>query len=239
MSAVSSIAYVGSELELFAAAANWKRYLSRQLQGYLGDSVLEVGAGLGTTTLNLCRRPHRRWLCLEPDPAMTATLQTKRDAAELPACCEVRAGTLADLPADERFDSIIYIDVLEHIEDDRGELQRAAEHLAPRGRIVVLAPAHQFLFSPFDQSIGHFRRYDRAMLRAAAAPAGLPCERLKYLDAVGLLASLGNRFVLGSGMPTPRQIWTWDKLMVPVSRFLDPLLCFKLGKSILGVWRKP
>ncbi|MBL8799291.1 MAG: class I SAM-dependent methyltransferase [Planctomycetia bacterium] len=235
---MSSIAYVGSELELFAAAANWKAYLSRQLQGYLGDSVLEVGAGLGTTTLNLCRRPHRRWVCLEPDPAMTATLQAKRDAGELPACCEVRAGTLADLPTDERFDSIIYIDVLEHIEDDRGELQRAAEHLAPQGRIVVLAPAHQFLFSPFDQSIGHFRRYNRAMLQAAA-PTGLACERQKYLDTVGLLASLGNRFVLGSGMPTPRQIWTWDKLMVPVSRFLDPLLFFTLGKSILGVWRKP
>ncbi len=237
MSAVSNIAYVGSELELFAAATNWKSYLSRQLQGFLGDRVLEVGAGLGTTTLNLCRRPHRRWVCLEPDPAMTATLQGKRESGELPACCEVRAGTLADLPADEKFDSIIYIDVLEHIEDDRAELQRAAEHLGPGGRIVVLAPAHQTLYSPFDKSIGHFRRYNRQML-SAAAPDGLPCERLKYLDTVGLLASLGNRYLLGSGMPTPRQIWTWDKLMVPVSRLIDPLLCYSLGKSILGVWRK-
>jgi SAM-dependent methyltransferase len=237
VSAVSNIAYVGSELELFAAATNWKSYLSRQLQGFLGDRVLEVGAGLGTTTLNLCRRPHRRWVCLEPDPAMTATLQGKRESGELPACCEVRAGTLADLPADEKFDSIIYIDVLEHIEDDRAELQRAAEHLGPGGRIVVLAPAHQTLYSPFDKSIGHFRRYNRQML-SAAAPDGLPCERLKYLDTVGLLASLGNRYLLGSGMPTPRQIWTWDKLMVPVSRLIDPLLCYSLGKSILGVWRK-
>lgn len=237
MSAVSSIAYVGSELELFAAATNWKSYLSRQLQGFLGDSVLEVGAGLGTTTLNLCRRPHRRWVCLEPDPTMIATLQGKRESGELPACCEVRAGTLADLPADEKFDSIIYIDVLEHIEDDRAELQRAAGHLGPGGRIVVLAPAHQTLYSPFDKSIGHFRRYNRRML-SAAAPEGLPCERLKYLDTVGLLASLGNRYLLGSGMPTPRQIWTWDKLMVPVSRLLDPLVCYSLGKSILGVWRK-
>jgi SAM-dependent methyltransferase len=237
VSAVSSIAYVGSELELFAAATNWKSYLSRQLQGFLGDSVLEVGAGLGTTTLNLCRRPHRRWVCLEPDPAMIATLQGKRESGELPACCEVRAGTLADLPAEEKFDSIIYIDVLEHIEDDRAELQRAAEHLGPGGRIAVLAPAHQTLYSPFDKSIGHFRRYDRQML-SAAAPESLPCERMKYLDTVGLLASLSNRYFLGSGMPTPRQIWTWDKLMVPVSRLIDPLLCYSLGKSILGVWRK-
>jgi len=234
---VSSIAYVGSELELFAAATNWKSYLSRQLQGFLGESVLEVGAGLGTTTLNLCRRPHRRWVCLEPDPAMTAALQGKRESGALPGCCEVRAGTLADLPTDEKFDSIIYIDVLEHIEDDRAEFQRAAEHLGLGGRIVVLAPAHQTLYSPFDQSIGHFRRYNRKML-SAAAPEGLPCERLKYLDTVGLLASLGNRYLLGSGMPTPRQIWTWDKLMVPVSRLIDPLLCYSLGKSILGVWRK-
>jgi hypothetical protein len=59
-----------------------------------------------------------------------------------------------------------------------------------------------------------------------------------YLDSVGMLASMGNRFVLNSGMPTSRQLWVWDKLMVPVSRLIDPVIRYTLGKSVLGVWEK-
>ena len=67
---------------------------------------------------------------------------------------------------------MLYIDVLEHIEHDLDELARAASHLAPGGHLVVLAPAHQALFSDFDRAIGHYRRYNRAGLQKLA-PAGL------------------------------------------------------------------
>jgi SAM-dependent methyltransferase len=237
VSTVTSIAYVGSELELFAQATNWKSYFARQVRPHLGPEVLEVGAGTGTTARVLCTQPHRRWVCLEPDPQLTAGIQAKVTAGELPACCQPRAGTLADLDADDVFDAILYIDVVEHIREDAAELATAARHLRPDGKLIVLAPAHQWLFTPFDQAIGHFRRYDKPMLKEVAPPA-LRCVRLVYLDAVGMFASMGNRFLLRSGMPTPRQIWVWDKLMVPFSRLVDPLLGFSVGKSILGIWQK-
>jgi SAM-dependent methyltransferase len=234
---VSSFAYVGSELELFAHVTNWKSYFASRIRPHLGDEVLEVGAGLGGTTKILCTGPHQRWLCLEPDSQLVATLQNAITAGELPACCQPRTGTLADLDDGERFASILYIDVLEHIPDDRAELAHAAEHLKPGGKLIVLSPAHQWLFTPFDQAIGHFRRYNKKML-AAAAPASVETVRLSYLDSVGMLASMGNRYVLGSGMPTRRQLWVWDKLMVPISRLIDPLMFYSIGKSILGVWQK-
>ena len=130
------------------------------------------------------------------------------------------------------------MDVLEHIEDDSAEMERAARRLKPGGYAIVVSPAHNWLFSAFDKAIGHFRRYTKATLRATT-PAGLELVRLRYLDSVGMLASLGNRMVLGSAMPTARQIAVWDKLMVPISRAIDPLLGYTVGKSILGVWRKP
>lgn len=237
MSSVNSFAYVGSELELFAHVTNWKSYFASRIRPHLGDEVLEVGAGLGATAKTLCKRPHKRWLCLEPDAQLVRALQTAAAAHELPACCQPRTGTLADLADDERFDSILYIDVLEHIPDDRAELELAAEHLRPGGKVIVLSPAHPWLFTPFDQAIGHFRRYNKKMLRLVT-PAPLEPLRISYLDSVGMLASMGNRYVLGSGMPTARQLWIWDKLMVPISRLIDPLLFYSLGKSILGVWRK-
>ncbi len=148
-----------------------------------------------------------------------------------------RVGTTEDLVASECFDTILYIDVLEHIDDDRGELTRAAAHLKPGGHVIVLSPAHQFLYAPFDRAIGHFRRYSRSSLRAAA-PAGLHETRLVYLDSVGLLASAANRLLLSQSMPTESQILAWDRLMIPLSRLLDPLFMGRAGKSILGVWQR-
>jgi len=101
----------------------------------------------------------------------------------------------------------------------------------------VLSPAHEFLFTPFDTAIGHFRRYSRASLRASA-PDTLRTEKLVYLDAAGMLASAANRLLLQSSMPTERQILTWDRLLVPISRLVDPIFAGRIGKSVLGVWRK-
>jgi SAM-dependent methyltransferase len=234
---VSQFAYVGSELELFAKATNWKAYFASRIRNHLGEEVLEVGAGLGGTTRILCTRPHRRWVCLEPDPQLVATLEASLAAGQLPACCQPRVGTLAELDGSDLFDSLLYIDVLEHIENDRAELETAARHLRPGGKLIVLAPAHPWLYTPFDKAIGHFRRYNKKMLTEAAPPE-LRVVRLLYLDSVGMLASMGNRFVLGSGMPSPRQLWVWDKLMVPVSRIIDPVIRYTVGKSVLGVWQK-
>jgi hypothetical protein len=109
--------------------------------------------------------------------------------------------------------------------------------LRPGGRVLVLSPAHQWLFSEFDRAIGHFRRYTRGALRAIT-PAGATVERLIYLDSVGLLASLGNRLLLKKSMPTARQIGIWDGMMVPLSRALDLVLLHSVGKSVLAVWKK-
>jgi SAM-dependent methyltransferase len=227
--------YVGSELELFANARNWKAYLELALRPYLLGSVLEVGAGLGGTTAALCRQSDSPWVCLEPDPSMCETIRGSIAKRSLPERCSVRSGTIDAINASERFDAILYVDVLEHLHNDRVEVERAARHLSHGGKLIVVAPAHQWLFSPFDASIGHFRRYDRGSLRALF-DGRFECNRLVYLDAVGLLASAGNRVFLRQGMPTSRQLAVWDRLMVPLSRLVDPVLGYSVGKTVLGIW---
>jgi hypothetical protein len=103
---------------------------------------------------------------------------------------------------------------------------------------VVLAPAHQGLYSEFDRAIGHFRRYDRRSL-VALAPPGLELVELAYLDSVGWLASLANRLLLRRALPTPAQIRVWDGVMVPLSGVLDRVTGGHFGKSVLAVWRRP
>ncbi|HEY9619553.1 MAG TPA: methyltransferase domain-containing protein [Crinalium sp.] len=229
--------YSGSELEIFSEAIHWKSYWGSQVRPYLGQRVLEVGAGIGGTTRNLCKKTHDFWLALEPDQAMASDLSRQAAMGYLPEFCQIQCGTIDRLEPDQPFNTILYIDVLEHIEDDLNEVERAKTLLAPGGYLVVLAPAHQWLYTAFDQAIGHYRRYNRESL-LQLTPSGLNCISTRYLDSVGLLASLGNRLLLRSAQPTRQQIRLWDRYMVRLSTFIDPVVFHSVGKSILVVWQR-
>jgi len=229
--------YEGSELELFQHATTWKAYWSRHLLPYVRGRVLDVGAGIGANVASLASERVSAWTCLEPDGAMVARMRARQARGELAANIAIREGTLAGLGPDESFDSIVYIDVMEHIADDRAEANRAMAHLASGGRLVLLCPAHQFLFSPFDAAIGHHRRYSRAAL-VALAPAGCRVELCRLLDSVGFFASLANKLFLRTAHPSAGQIRVWDRMMVPVSRILDPMLGYRFGKTVIAVFSR-
>ncbi len=221
--------YAGSELEIFEKAHNWKAYLRRSMQPYLRGSVLEVGAGLGANTRQFASLNFDGWTCLEPDESLLEQIEPASRR-------ELVLGDLSTLDSSRLFDAILYIDVLEHIADDSAELRRAATYLTTGGALIVLSPAHPWLFTPFDQAIGHYRRYTKQSLQAIA-PQHLRREKLIYLDSVGMLASLANRLLLDQSMPTAVQIHTWDTYLVPCSRLIDRLFFGAVGKSVLGVWR--
>ena len=229
--AADTCTYGGRELDVFVHAIRWKAYWASRIQPWIKGEVLEVGAGIGANTALLYHSGVRSWLCLEPDPQLSERLS--RTVAELPTC-RVITGTIASVPQN-RFDCILYIDVLEHIEADGDELAAAANLLQPGGHLIVLSPAHQFLYSKFDAAIGHYRRYNKASLRQRS-PANCQLEAIFYLDCVGMFASLANRIVLRQSLPTLAQIKTWDDYIIPVSRVLDPLLGYALGKTIVSIF---
>ncbi len=236
--AATQIAYESSELEVFANAINWKDYWASVIRPHVGGRVLEVGAGLGGSTDSICHGDETEWCCLEPDAELCSQIRQRIEARELPPNCRVQTGVVEDLSQEREWDAILYIDVLEHLEAHVEEMRAAAARLAPGGTLSIVSPAHGWLYSPFDAAIGHFRRYDRASL-TAIMPRNLELVCLKYLDSVGVLLSLANRMLLRSPEPSREQIGVWDRFVVPVSRRLDPLLGYRLGKTIVGVWRYP
>lgn len=229
--------YVGSELELFAAAANWKRYIARALAPFVAGHVLEVGAGIGANIPHLCNARVAAWTALEPDPQLASKAAERVARSALPVPCEIVVGTTETLAAESRFDAILYIDVIEHIADDRAELARASAHLNPGAHLVVLAPAHPFLFSAFDAAIGHFRRYGGGSL-AALAPPDCRLRTVFMLDMAGLSASLANAMLLRAARPSAGQIRLWDRFLVPASRILDAATGRRFGKTVVAVWRR-
>jgi predicted RNA methylase len=115
MATADEAPYVGGELELFALAINWKRYVKAEIGEYLLGEVLEIGAGIGSTTLALHDATARRWICLEPDANQAKRLWaavTKSWGVYAPGVIVGSLRALADRPS---FDCVLYLDVLEHI----------------------------------------------------------------------------------------------------------------------------
>lgn len=226
--------YIGDELELFRHATNWKRYWSSVVARYVNGQVLDVGSGLGVNAPYLVNEHVTTYTFLEPDARLLS--ETSMDLIPEGIQQHRIQGTTTDL-AGKQFDTLAYIDVLEHLPDPAAELQRAMDLLRPAGHIVIVVPAFQFLYSPFDKAIGHFRRYDRAGMRADL-PAGSDLLLMRYLDSTGLLLSLGNKLLLRRAAPDPGQIAFWDKRIIPISRITDRLVMGSFGRSLIAVLRK-
>ena len=237
---VKEFIYPGKELDIFHFAVNWKNYWASRISPYLRGRVLEVGAGIGNNTIllqSLCRDKLNEWTCLEPDPIFAGKLKQKIDFNNLSVKNNVVNGTLKKFINKSVYDTIIYIDVLEHIEDDFSEIQKASALLSKNGHLIVLSPAHPFLYTEFDRHIGHYRRYTISSLRDLN-PKNCKTIISTYMDSAGMAASFANRLLMRQSVPSIGQIMFWDKFLVRISYFLDILTAGKIGKSVLYIWEK-
>lgn len=233
----SVMSYVGQELSIFKHAVNWKRYCQQHIFPFLKGDVLEVGAGSGANTYILGNKTLKTWTCLEPDAKLCEQLKINLREIAMPCNYKVFNGTIADLPGSIKYDSILYFDVLEHIENDHSEIETAFHHLNQGGYLIVLSPAHEWLYSSFDKAIGHFRRYNKRSLKGLSS-GGIHPIKLYYLDSIGIILSFLNRFVLRTPHLKLSHILFWDRRIIPISERLDKLIRYRWGKSILGVWQK-
>lgn len=227
--------YIGEELHVFENAKNWKKYFSSFLKPFIKEKTLEVGAGIGGTTPFLNNGQQSSWLCMEPDAELLKQIEHKIQLGSLPHNCKCTGGTISNL--NETFDTIIYIDVIEHIEDDKKEVLTAISKLNQGGHLIILVPAFNFLYSPFDKAIGHYRRYTKKML-LDLIPTGIVVKKSFYLDTVGFFSSLANKYILKQNEPTKDQILLWDRFLLKFSFILDKIFFHQFGKSVFIVVKK-
>ena len=228
--------YPGDELELFSNAINWKNYFASRLTKYIHGNVLEVGAGNGSTTNILLNQNVSNWMCLEPDKELFFKLKQNLHNNNLTHNIALQNGRISSIKSNE-FDCIAYIDVLEHINEDKEEVLLASDLLSRNGNLVILSPAYNWLFSPFDTSIGHVKRYNYDSLIQLESKH-LKLVHYEYLDSVGIVLNLLNKFLLKQHYPTKKQIKIWDSFVVPLSRIIDPFVARSFGKTIIGIYRK-
>lgn len=228
--------YVGDELELFKNATNWKYYFSKKIGKYIQGDVLEVGSGIGINTKYIFNASVNvtSWTLVEPDTILASQIEENTENINLPNK-KIINGTIQSVGS-EKFDTIIYIDVLEHIEDSRKEIELIKAHLKSNGHAIILVPAFNFMYSAFDKQIGHYRRYDKKLLKNELNYQ-LPIVELFYLDSIGFFASLLNKYILKKELPSTKNIWVWDKIMIPLSKISDIFFLRSFGKSLIGIFK--
>ena len=238
---MSKFNYTGNELEIFKLARNWKAYYLKLAKGYVKekDNILEVGAGIGSISrLFLDNIKCKSWTSLEPDKINFAKLQKLEKIYNInKKILNVYNGTVEDFETVVQYDIIILADVLEHIKDDRKILKKLTELLKKNGKIIIYVPAHNYLYSAFDKQIGHFRRYSKkTLLNIVPKECRVIC--LKFIDSIGLFASLANKMFLKNPNPTKYQIIFWDTFLVKLSRIFDIFFNYRFGKNIFLVLNK-
>ncbi len=149
----------GDELEVFAGPGTGRPTSGRSCRRARGSVSSRSAPGSAGSRPSCAAERSCSGCASSLIPRLLSSLESLVSTGALPGCCQARAGTIHEIQGDPRFDIIYYIDVLEHIEDDAAELRAASRLLARGGRLVVLAPAFPCLYSRFDRSIGHFRRY--------------------------------------------------------------------------------
>ncbi len=224
--------YPGNELELFDKAKVWRKYIYFKTKNFFKGKFLEIGAGIGSFTKNY-QSNFKEILVSDLDEENNKILNKRFGDFE-----NIKITNKKITEIQETFDTIIYLNVLEHIEKDKEEIMQAGEKLNQSGHLVILVPAHQKLYSKFDEAIGHFRRYDINFFKQNKFK-NLKLEKLIYLDFFGyFLYFINNFFFKKDVYPTPLKIFLWDKIFTPLTMVFDFLIGYSSGKNILCVYKK-
>jgi 2-polyprenyl-3-methyl-5-hydroxy-6-metoxy-1,4-benzoquinol methylase len=230
--------YAADDLETMQEARRYANHVFGLLRGFVGSRVLEVGSGIGTISSRLVDVADFV-VGIEPNPnCVTRVHDTMRNHPRftLRTCHfeECDATELARL----RFDSVVCVNVLEHIADDVGTLKEFKQVVVPGGRVVVFVPAVPAAYGPLDAELGHHRRYSKRMLRAAFAGAGLELIRLRYTNPIGLAAWMYNSHVAKSTAHSLAQVKLFDSMIAPWALPLEQLVAPPIGLSLLAVGKR-
>ncbi|MDG1957133.1 MAG: glycosyltransferase [Candidatus Binatia bacterium] len=222
-------------LRRMAVLDRYNAFLFELIAPYVGQRVLEVGAGTGTITQFL--RGRDRVCATEFDSQYLQLLERRfeHDPQIRARMFDLDKPVPTDVAA-ERYDTVICLNVLEHIEDDGAALRRMCEVLEDDGRLVLLVPAHQFLFGAMDSAIGHFRRYARPSLRALLEREGFSLENDFMLNALSTPGWFLNGRILRRTSVPGMQARLANRL-VPLFR-LERKLNLPIGLSVVAIARR-
>ena len=229
---MSKIDYEGWELEHFDNSVNFRNYQNNLFKNHLRGHVAEVGPGNGEN-LKIYKDKVEILELYEPSKILFDNLISKF-GSDKKFIINNEVFSLKE----NTYDSILYLDVLEHIENDDKEITKAFNSLKGGGKLIINVPAFQHLYSSFDKDVKHFRRYSKKTLLNLFENLNYSSYELKYYDSIGYLLSIMSKILTKNYKKNFNQkIKIWNSL-IPLSKILDKLIFHSFGKSLLLIITK-
>lgn len=211
-------------------------WLFKSIEPFLGSRVLEIGCGLGNLMKHLLDRDMVVGVDIDQGSVdyvlhnygAKANMEAYKYDASDPAILSLKSG---------KFDTVVSLNVFEHIEDDLKAINHARELLVPGGQFVLIVPAHMFLYGTMDSSIGHYRRYDVKSMSEKLNAVGLQPLEQRYLNPLGAMGWLVNGRILRRKVPPVGQLKIFNRIM-PFVIMAERLIDSPVGLSLMSVSKR-
>jgi len=233
--------YVGHEnLELISRSHRFIEWMYGETKPVLHGDVLEVGSGIGTFSEKIIRDlPSSNVTLTDASLTYVRALEERfsNDNNIFTYKLDLNCKRDYERIGYEKFDSILAINVLEHIKNDEFALEELYKMLKSEGSLVVLVPCHKFLYNVIDTSIGHFRRYTKRDLESKARKAQFTIDRMFYFNMLGIVGWYINGNLGGNPKINSGAYKIFDKI-VPLIRYSEKIIGKKMGLSLICYLKK-
>lgn len=230
--ATESFVYTGTELDAMAEARNYCRWIMEYFSPYLGHRVVEIGAGKGTfSELLLNSREVADLVLFEAAANLFPMLRERFANRTVRLHCGYFEPSLLGGPVD----SVVLVNVLEHVADDGALLSQIHQCLRPGGCVLLFVPALAWNYGSLDKAFGHWRRYDKRRLVRTLEHARFRVERARYVNVMGIASWFFAGKLLRQTTLKPAQVRWYDRRIIPWSFKLERICEPPLGQSLLAV----
>ncbi len=222
------------DLEIMTGARNYNSWLYSRFDRYLGRRILEVGSGVGNFTAKFLDRDIV--VATDVHEPCVDFLKTafKGKKNVVPLNIDI-ASPQSGILRDYKPDTIVCINVLEHVKNDRAALANMHHILGKGGRLALLVPAFQSLYGTIDRLVGHHRRYTKRGLGTKLTDAGFTIKDLYYLNSLGVLGWFLNNRLIKRREESPAQVKFYDSAVVPWLSRVERILRPPFGLSLIAV----
>lgn len=216
-------------LEIMNTATYYNKWTMEKIAPFISGDILEIGAGIGNFTREFAKLG-KVWAG-DFNPGYIKVLKKVLHSNN--------AG-FADIEkakyffGKKKFDTLVCMNVLEHIRDDNRALGNMHNCLKKNGKLVLMVPAHQWAYGPIDVNLGHYRRYEVAPLKKQLHKAGFGVVEIRYLSWISIFGWFVSGRILKSSMIPQGQLGLFDKI-APMFLWIEDVVNMPFGQSVLAI----
>jgi len=234
----NTISYLGDDLEAMANTPRYVDWIIDHFDPYLTGSTAEIGAGIGTISDRIIDKVSSLDL-IEPSILQAEKLRLKFGSEAKVNVIKSMLESHLSGQSPGQYDTVVMVNVLEHIENDKSALALIFDALKGGGHLLLYVPAMPFLYSKFDELVGHHRRYTRKGLAKELNESGFLVKYNSYIDFFGILPWYLINTIGGKTSLNSSAVKLYDSAGVPVTRFAERIMTPPIGKNIIFIAEKP